>query len=108
MLANTATNNRDGQQMDDLLQKLRLGDVHRASKGRARQAHAGRTQRQASSAGSDPAAPVALDIVAKAASIPSRTNVANDPGDQARGLLAQITGKDVRTRPTIGFCSTTC
>lgn len=93
-MANTATNNRDGQQMDDLLQKLRLGDVHRASKGRARQAHVGRLQRQSLSSGSSSAIPVPLDLVASVVASSGRTSGAADPGDQARGLLAQITGKD--------------
>lgn len=96
-MANTATNNRDGQQLDDLLQKLRQGDVHRASKGRARQAHVGRMQRQSLSSGSNSTTSLSLDMIAKTVASNSTTSGANDPGDQARGLLAQITGKDVRT-----------
>jgi hypothetical protein len=80
--------------MDDLLQKLRMGDVHRASKGRARQAHVGRLQRQSLSSASSSAMPSPRDAVASMTAESSLASGANDPGDQARGLLAQITGKD--------------
>lgn len=80
--------------MDDLLQKLRMGDVHRASKGRARQAHAGRLQRQSLSGAGTPAMVSPMHAPASAGADLNRSGSINDPGDQARGLLAQITGKD--------------
>lgn len=80
--------------MDDLLQKLRSGDIHRASKGRARQAHAGRLQRQSLSSGSAPAMVSPTHTPASAGADLNRSGSITDPGDQARGLLAQITGKE--------------